>query len=536
MVVADETRLIEVAAGLIGARPRLSKAERSVLSSKAACSDEALLEDFREQIRAGLDPLGDTFCRVRSPATRRTSGATYTPTDIVSSMIRWAISEGWPARVVDPGAGSGRFLLAAGQAFPTARLVAVEKDPVAALMLRANLTVMGLTRRTTVLVEDYRAVNLDKVVGPTLFIGNPPYVRHHDISGDWKEWFARSAAEFGVKASKLAGLHLHFFIRTLQLAQEGDVGAFITSAEWLDTNYGSTLRQLLAGHLGGAALHVLEPSVRPFADATTTGAITCFRIARRPDTFRVRSVEHLDKLNCLSAGQDLPWAEVAAERRWSIIVRPTVQRGEGMVELGELCRVHRGQVTGANAVWVAGPQAAGLPASVLLPTVTKARDLISAATILDAPDRLRKVIDIPVNLGDLSVRERKTVDQFLRWAKSVGADQSYIASHRRAWWAVGLRQPAPIICTYMARRAPAFVRNLCGARHINIAHGLYPREHMSESLLDALAAWLRINVGIGSGRTYSGGLTKFEPKELERVLVPMPENLPHADAAARLDH
>ena len=42
------------------------------------------------------------------------------------------------------------------------------------------------------------------------------------------------------------------------------------------------------------------------------------------------------------------------------------------------------------------------------------------------------------------------------------ADKSFIATHRRAWWSVGLRAPPPILCTYMARRAPAFVRNRAG--------------------------------------------------------------------------
>ena len=72
----------------------------------------------------------------------------------------------------------------------------------------------------------------------------------------------------------------------------------------------------------------------------------------------------------------------------------------------------------------------------------------------------------------------------------------------------------------MARRPPAFVRNPAEARHINIAHGLYPRVDLSPVALDALAQHLRTMVGIGSGRTYSGGLTKFEPKEMERLLVP----------------
>ena len=40
------------------------------------------------------------------------------------------------------------------------------------------------------------------------------------------------------------------------------------------------------------------------------------------------------------------------DRRWSVLSQPRAARPAGFVELGELCRVHRGQVTGANKVWV----------------------------------------------------------------------------------------------------------------------------------------------------------------------------------------
>ena len=90
---------------------------------------------------------------------------------------------------------------------------------------------------------------------------------------------------------------------------------------------------------------------------------------------------------------------------------------------------------------------------------------------------------------------------------------------------MGLRAAAPILATYMARRPPAFVRNDAGARHINIAHGLYPRERMSDVLLDRLADRLRAEVTLAQGRTYAGGLVKFEPREMERIPVPGPDML-----------
>jgi hypothetical protein len=121
--------------------------------------------------------------------------------------------------------------------------------------------------------------------------------------------------------------------------------------------------------------------------------------------------------------------------------------------------------------------------------------------------------------------ERRAVDRFLKIARERGANKGYVASHRKAWWSVGLRAPAPIISTYMARRPPAFAVNKADARHINIAHGLYPRDAMDERIQAALVGFLQTNISQRSGRTYAGGLTKFEPREMERLIVPGPAML-----------
>ena len=64
---------------------------------------------------------------------------------------------------------------------------------------------------------------------------------------------------------------------------------------------------------------------------------------------------------------------------------------------------------------------------------------------------------------------------------------------------------------------------LAAARHINIAHARI-REPLSEGALDALAGFLARHVAVTFGRTSAGGLTTFEPTEMERPLVPdLPE-------------
>lgn len=517
--IATERQLAAIALRLAGPVD-LTPAERSIAQRSKGTIASGLAERVRAAILAGGDPLGEAFCQLRSASERRSLGAVYTPKPIITSMMNWAIRQGTPARVVDPGAGSGRYVLAAAERFPSAQLVAIELDPLAALLLRANVAVRGLAKRSQIIVADYRDVALPEIEGRTLFIGNPPYVRHHNIDERRKTWFAECAARAGIKASKLSGLHIHFFFQTLELAKAGDVGAFITSAEWMDVNYGSALRKLLADGLGGCAVHVIAPDAMPFSDATTTAAITCFRVGNRPEALRLRSVPSLDKLNGLSTGRLVPWDEVATFSRWSAIVRPVAPVPPGFIELGDLCRVSRGQVTGSNAVWIEGHHARELPDSVKLPAITKARELLASGGVLDDTRHLRRVISLPADLEDVDPAYRPAVKRFIAWAAAQGANESYVARQRRAWWAIPFHEPAPIVCTYMARRPPAFVRNRCGARLLNIAHGIYPRQTLTETEMSSLLTYLRSRVVVADGRTYAGGLTKFEPRELERIRIP----------------
>lgn len=522
---AGERQLVSLVGALLGDTRAVSYAEAKLLATAQPVSAGAAAS-ARERILAGDDLLGLQFCRLRNAKQRRRHGATYTPAVIVEAMMSWACAEvRKPDRVVDPGAGSGRFLIAAAQSFPDAELVGVEIDPLAALMLRANASIHGFADRLVLHLDDYRSLVLPQISGPTLFIGNPPYVRHHGISKLWKAWFAATARQFGVTASKLAGLHIHFFFKTRELAQAGDFGVFITAAEWMDVNYGSALRRMLADGLGGAAVHVIHPEACPFEDALTTGAITCFRVGTRPKQISMRSVNSLDQLAPLRNGRPIDIQSAVDAPKWSAFLRAPRQRPAGFIELGELFRVHRGQVTGSNGVWIETSASRDVPNRYKPFAVTRARELITAGTLLSSNKGLRRVVDLPVDLTELDREDRKAVQRFLVWARENGAHEGYVAAHRRVWWSVGLRAPSPILCTYMGRRPPAFVRNLVKARHINIAHGLYPRAPLSDAMLAAVLAWLQKHVSTADGRTYAGGLVKFEPREIERIVLPQPGDI-----------
>ena len=508
--------------GVQAMRPEALSSEPELRQSASDMVMAGSCHPFARTLAAGGDPLGDAFCRIRSAAERRPFGQTFTPPSIVQAMFSRAREQSTDySLIVDPGAGTGRFTMAAAAAFPNARLLAVEPDPLCAFLLKANASSLGFLDRLEIVQADFRSIRLPLRWGSTLFIGNPPFVRHHDIAPEWKDWYARKVADLGcANASKLAGMHLHFFVAACLLAQPGDFGIFVTAAEWMSSGYGHALRQLLCGVMGGLSVHEIDCKSAPFPGTLATAAITAFTPGGRHQELILGKVASALALGSLRGGVAHKREVLQGRARWDIDGEPSGSASLRTSKVGDFFRVSRGAVTGANRVWVAGEHAAKLPSRFLLPCVTAARDLFSrydAGHQLETECGLLRVVSLPVSLLDLPAEEQVAVEEFLRWAQVQGADTSYVARHRAAWWSVVLPPAPPIICTYMARRPPVFLRNHIGARLLNIAHGLYPRHPMTAEQLNLACRLLNEGSSLEQGRSYAGGLMKFEPGTVEAM-------------------
>jgi len=116
----------------------------------------------------------------------------------------------------------------------------------------------------------------------------------------------------------------------------------------------------------------------------------------------------------------------------------------------------------------------------------------------------------------------------------MGVDKGYLASSRSPWYSQEIRDPPPLLCTYMGRhksgQAPfRIIRNRSMAVATNVYLLLYPKPWILRAdddgfLLDRICEELRLlgpSAFTSEGRVYGGGLHKMEPKELARLPLQM---------------
>lgn len=464
------------------------------------------------------DAEAELFCARTTPLSRREQGITFTPDWLVQTMLDHAASTGAFDTIVDAGAGTGRFALAAARRFPRASVIAVELNEDLAGVLRSKVRDAGLGARIQVIGADYRALPLEPR-GRTLFVGNPPYVRHHDIAEVWKRWYHDGMQAQGIKASQLAGLHAHFMLRSMQLMRPGDALSFVTSAEWMDNGYGSALRELLTTHPAGRLRSLwLAPADEPvFPDALVSAVVIEAGATAGADEVQLGRLmgRRCVPTRCVDS------ARLRCSAQWSMLCQPgDIAAGEG-IELGELFRITRGQVTGMNEAWILPADACAAMRGLAVPAVTRAREIIDGTVLVaDARQRLRCVADLPVDIDVLDGEQREAADRIIERARRLGADRSYVARQRKAWFAVGMREPPAAFVSYMGRRPPVFSANPQRVSFLNIAHGLYPRQAIAMADLNRMLDHLNVHTPLYSGRVYGGGMAKFEPSDVARLRLP----------------
>ena len=474
--------------------------------------------------------LGEHF---DSPALRKSRGAFFTPSSITDFVVDWGIRSD-SDRVLEPSAGEAAFLVSAvarlqqlGVAVPDVHGVEIHSSSAET----ASALVAAAGGSSNITVADFFSV--DPRPNYDVVIGNPPFIRYQDFSGESRAHSRAAALRAGVSLTALASSWAAFAVHSALFLRPGGRLGLVLPAELLSVNSASAGRRFVLEKFSSVHLVLFEEQVFPDAEADVV-LLLADGYAEGPTSHAIvsqaRNGSSLREMN-----RPTRWTPPDPAGKWTgLLVGPdAVEPLNSLLETGQFSHLEDwgdttlGMVTGNNNYFALSAQRVAehelLPEDVVRlspPGSSHLRGLSLThqdLETLEEAGRSTWLFYPQPKLSDSAAR-------YIEAGHAAGVDQAYKCRVRKPWYRVPLVKPSDLLLTCMNSDTPRLTTNRAGVRHLNSVHGVYLQPQLRQigrSLLPlaSLNSITLLNAEM-VGRSYGGGVLKIEPREADVWAMP----------------
>ncbi|KJL22923.1 Modification methylase Eco57IB [Microbacterium oxydans] len=473
---------------------------------------------------------------------RKARGAFFTPDAIAEFTTNWAVRSA-DDLVLEPSCGEAAFLTQAVRRLTELQLAtsALPMPPRVdgveiheASAAEAERLVRAAGGDPNITVSDFFIVRPEPKY--TAVIGNPPYIRYQDFSGEARTRSREAALQAGVNMSGLASSWAAFTVHSALMLRKGGRLALVVPAELLSVNYAAEVRRFLFDRFAHVDLvlftervfaEVQEEVVLLLADGYEEGS------AKHASIYQAQNAAALSETLAATT-----WTPTDPAEKWtpSLLSADALGVYSGLLSSGDFTTLETwgdttlGMVTGNNKYFAMSPEKVaelGLAESDLLklspPGSSHLRGLVFSSDAWRALGKKGSATYLFRPNGEPSA----AAWEYINAGETASVNTAYKCRVRKPWWRVPLVKPADLFLTYMNADTPRITTNEAKALHLNSVHGIYLRpEHskVGRKFLPLAALTSMTLVGAETvGRSYGGGMLKIEPREADRLPVPSPE-------------
>ncbi|NOY08391.1 MAG: N-6 DNA methylase [Spirochaetes bacterium] len=452
----------------------------------------------------------------------------FTPYCIARFMASWVVRGRGETDILDPAVGMGVFIRAAYQINPDLKFTGYEIDE--------NIL------RKTVNLFSACSINAEILPADFLFHGwnllydgilcNPPYISFRNFKRK-EEALAEFKSRLGVSLSGFSNIYTLFIIKSLHQLKPGGRAAFIVPLEFLNADYGKIVKEILTESRALRYIIVFKNDSGVFKDVLTTSGIFLFSKDRKERTVNFISLSGMEELTSpysrLNKYPDLllsnnsksvSFKELNPAEKWRIYYNSgTIRKSGCLVPFKKYARIIRGIATGANDYFTFNKRKQSefnIPDKFLLPCVCKSNQVKSPIFTKADYDELQRK-DSNILLFNAGNGKEEHVAEYIRLGEELKVNKRYLTGHRKPWYKVENRPPAPVLAGTFNRTGLRFIRNEAGILNLTAFHCIYVN-FSGLDRIDTLFAYLLTDIAreilYDRGREYGSGLNKYEPNDL----------------------
>lgn len=484
--------------------------------------------------------------RTRLKRNEKSLAAFYTPRNVAQILTDWAVTRA-DALVLDPSYGGCAFLNAAfatltkkGSTQPESQIFGVDIDPSANSYLSDLITAGAAPQQY--ICKDFFELGVDNFSGQSFdaVVGNPPYIRYHDIPDKLQRKAEDRLAQIGISISGRASYWAFFLLYSTHFLRDGGRLAMVLPGALLHTDYSSKVRELFNRRFEKVNIYLLQERI--FDNTQEESVIICADGAGKKNrAVRVEYVSTVEDLSkAIAQVEDKAHANGDESRDGGLLralvadevleVYDELSDSSAVVRLGEWVDTRIGIVTGNNDYFILSQderKQTGIPERYFVPVIRRSayvnglvatnRDL----KYLNKEGKRHLLLNPPENL----TRTPKSLRKYIEQGEEKGVNLAWKCKSRDPWYIVPHTYVPEAVMPCMAASWARLMVNhssyTCTNNIIRLSwREKRPAYDWTRLALGSLSTFCQLSAEL-VGRSYGGGVLKLEPTELTRLAIPL---------------
>lgn len=483
---------------------------------------------------------------IEDQTAQKLRGGYYTPLDLAAFIARW-VADLKPEKVLEPSCGDGAFFQAMADvgAFSQVAITGFELDDNEAEKAARRAKQLRLNR-LEVRSGDFLGWAIENMTkGGERFdavVGNPPFVRYQFLPPEFQVRAAAIFDELGLKFTKHTNAWVPFILASMSLLRPGGRLAMVVPAEIIHVTHAQSLRS----HLGNVCrrLVIIDPEELWF-DGTLQGAVILMAEKRTSPSQKaeglgvvpVRGREFLRRSPAEVFAEPQPINGKTVAGKWTralldLETRDLFDELESHSEIhrfDNIARVDVGIVTGANKFFLVPDETVKAYGLSKYAHPMFGRSEHCPGVIYDERQHAANAEKgSPTNFlwfDDALNKMTRRARQYIESGEREKLHTRYKCRIRVPWYKVPSVYSTEVGMLKRCHDTPRLILNKIGAYTTDTAYRIRTREGEGARLVGCFINPLTALSAELEGRHYGGGVLELIPSEIERLLIPLPQNV-----------